>query len=140
MLKISPGSFCSPSPLVFLFYFFFISLFYFAFYFSGRFAANDLVNPVKNSRTERINEMNGKENSFANFDLDAAHKVLRRGGEIVPLLLKAVELLIVLLKNRVEDTANSEAYLFYLKSRYFWNKRTAEWMKKGIECFNESEV
>ena len=36
------------------------------------------------------------------------------------------------------DTVNAEAYHFYLKGRYFWNKRTAEWMKKGIECFEQA--
>ncbi len=36
------------------------------------------------------------------------------------------------------DTANAGAYHFYLKGRYFWNKRTAEWMKKGIECFQQA--
>lgn len=51
---------------------------------------------------------NSKKNSFANFDLDVEHKVLRRGGEIVPLPLKAVELLIVLLKNRGEVVSKNE--------------------------------
>ncbi len=50
----------------------------------------------------------GSKNSFANFDLDVEHKVLRRGGEIVPLPLKAVELLIVLLKNRGEVVSKNE--------------------------------
>ncbi|MDQ3373555.1 MAG: tetratricopeptide repeat protein, partial [Acidobacteriota bacterium] len=36
------------------------------------------------------------------------------------------------------ETASPEAYRFYLKGRYFWNKRTAEWMKKGIECFQSA--
>lgn len=36
------------------------------------------------------------------------------------------------------DTASAEAYRFYLKGRYFWNKRTAEWMKKGLECFEQA--
>jgi len=63
---------------------------------------------IKNSRTDGADEMNGKENSFASFDLDVEHKVLRRGGEIVPLPLKAVELLIVLLKNRGEVVSKNE--------------------------------
>jgi DNA-binding winged helix-turn-helix (wHTH) protein/tetratricopeptide (TPR) repeat protein len=50
----------------------------------------------------------GSKNSFANFDLDVEHKVLRRGGEIVPLPLKAVELLIVLLRNRGEVVSKNE--------------------------------
>lgn len=57
----------------------------------------------------KLKKMNGgKENSFANFDLDVEHKVLRRGGEIVPLPLKTVELLIVLLKNRGEVVSKNE--------------------------------
>jgi DNA-binding winged helix-turn-helix (wHTH) protein/tetratricopeptide (TPR) repeat protein len=32
-------------------------------------------------------------------------------------------------------TKNNEAYLLYLKGRYFWNKRTAEGLQKGIEHF-----
>jgi serine/threonine protein kinase/tetratricopeptide (TPR) repeat protein len=35
-------------------------------------------------------------------------------------------------------TDNSEAYQLYLKGRYFWNKRTEEGMKKGVEYFNQS--
>jgi TolB-like protein/DNA-binding winged helix-turn-helix (wHTH) protein/Tfp pilus assembly protein PilF len=47
-------------------------------------------------------------NSFSGFDLDAERKILRRGGEIVPLPPKAVELLIVLLKNRGEVVSKTE--------------------------------
>ena len=50
---------------------------------------------------------NGK-NNFANFDLDAERKILRRGGEIVPLPPKAVELLVVLVKNRGEVVSKNE--------------------------------
>ena len=35
-------------------------------------------------------------------------------------------------------TDNSEAYHLYLKGRYYWNKRTAEGLKKGIEYFNQA--
>ena len=31
-----------------------------------------------------------------------------------------------------------KAFKFYLKGRYFWNKRAAEWMKKGIENFQHA--
>ncbi len=48
------------------------------------------------------------ENIFANFNLDVKHRVLRRGGEIVPLPLKAVELLIVLLENRGEVVSKND--------------------------------
>ncbi len=36
-------------------------------------------------------------------------------------------------------TENPEAYQFYLKGRYFvTTKRTEEWIKKGIECFQQA--
>lgn len=36
-------------------------------------------------------------------------------------------------------TKNTEAYQLYLKGRYFvTTKRTEEWIKKGIECFQEA--
>jgi serine/threonine protein kinase/tetratricopeptide (TPR) repeat protein len=36
------------------------------------------------------------------------------------------------------DTTNAEAYQFYLRGRYFWNKRTAETIKKGIDQFQQA--
>ena len=33
---------------------------------------------------------------------------------------------------------NAEAYQLYLKGRYFWNKRTTEGIKKGLECFEQA--
>jgi DNA-binding winged helix-turn-helix (wHTH) protein/TolB-like protein/Flp pilus assembly protein TadD len=50
----------------------------------------------------------GKDNSFAGFQLDAERKILRRGGEIVRLPPKAVELLIVLFRNRGEVVTKDE--------------------------------
>jgi TolB-like protein/Tfp pilus assembly protein PilF len=35
-------------------------------------------------------------------------------------------------------TPNIEAYKLYLKGRYFWNKRTAEQVKRGIEYFEQA--
>lgn len=35
-------------------------------------------------------------------------------------------------------TENADAYQAYLKGRYFWNKRTAEGFKKGIEYFRQA--
>jgi TolB-like protein/Tfp pilus assembly protein PilF len=35
-------------------------------------------------------------------------------------------------------TDNLEAYHAYLKGRYFWNKRTTSWIKKGIEYFQQA--
>jgi TolB-like protein len=36
------------------------------------------------------------------------------------------------------DTENSEAYQLLLKGRYYWNQRTGEAFKKGIQCFNQA--
>ncbi|MFL5245350.1 MAG: protein kinase domain-containing protein [Gemmataceae bacterium] len=36
------------------------------------------------------------------------------------------------------DTEKPEAYQLYLQGRYFWNKRTAEGMKKGIDYFRRA--
>ncbi|HVE57649.1 MAG TPA: tetratricopeptide repeat protein [Pyrinomonadaceae bacterium] len=36
------------------------------------------------------------------------------------------------------ETTSSEAFQYYLKGRYFWNKRAAEWMKKGIDYFQQA--
>ncbi len=35
-------------------------------------------------------------------------------------------------------TDNPEAYNLYLMGRFFWNKRTAEGMKRGLECFSQA--
>ncbi len=35
-------------------------------------------------------------------------------------------------------TENAEAYRFYLKGRYYWNKRTPESLNKGIEYFQQA--
>ncbi len=35
-------------------------------------------------------------------------------------------------------TENTEAYHFYLKGRFYWNKRTPEGLKKGIEYFQQA--
>jgi tetratricopeptide (TPR) repeat protein len=36
------------------------------------------------------------------------------------------------------DTTNAEAYEFYLRGRYFWNKRTADGLTKAIEQFQQA--
>jgi TolB-like protein len=36
------------------------------------------------------------------------------------------------------DTTNAKAYQFYLLGRYFWNKRTEEGLRKGIEYFRQA--
>src|SRR5579863_6860169 len=35
-------------------------------------------------------------------------------------------------------TENSRAYRLYLEGRYFWNKRTADGLRRGIECFQRA--
>jgi TolB-like protein/DNA-binding winged helix-turn-helix (wHTH) protein/Flp pilus assembly protein TadD len=39
---------------------------------------------------------------------------------------------------RKEKAVNPEAYEAYLKGRYFWNKRTADGLRKGIDYFNQA--
>ncbi len=36
------------------------------------------------------------------------------------------------------DTTNGEAYQFYLRGRYFWNKRTPDGLRKAIEEFQQA--
>src|SRR6266536_1236773 len=36
------------------------------------------------------------------------------------------------------DTSNPDAYAFYLKGRYYWNKRTADNIRKAIEQFQQA--
>jgi tetratricopeptide (TPR) repeat protein len=39
---------------------------------------------------------------------------------------------------RKRDTSNSEAYEFYLRGRHFWNKRTADGLRKAIGEFQQA--
>jgi DNA-binding winged helix-turn-helix (wHTH) protein/tetratricopeptide (TPR) repeat protein len=36
------------------------------------------------------------------------------------------------------STENSQAYRLYLEGRYFWNKRTADGLRRGIDCFQSA--
>src|SRR6185312_11079263 len=36
------------------------------------------------------------------------------------------------------DSTNAEAYQFYLRGRYFWNKRTSDGIRQAIEYFQQS--
>ena len=36
------------------------------------------------------------------------------------------------------DTTNADAYQFYLRGRYYWNKRTADGLRKAIEQFQQA--
>ena len=38
----------------------------------------------------------------------------------------------------LRDTRDTDAYQLYLKGRYFWNKRTAEGLSKGIDYFQQA--
>ena len=38
------------------------------------------------------------------------------------------------------DATNTEAYQFYLKGRYYWNKRTAEGITKAIDQFQQAVI
>src|SRR6185503_11644882 len=55
----------------------------------------------------------------------AAALALRLSGEDKKLLMKRY-------------TDNAEAYQHYLKGRYYWNKRSPEAIKKGIEYFEQA--
>jgi len=41
-------------------------------------------------------------------------------------------------RKRKRSTNSGVAYQAYLKGRYFWNKRSVENLRKGIECFREA--
>ncbi len=41
-------------------------------------------------------------------------------------------------KSAEVSTKNEEAYRFYLKGLYFWNKRTEAGLRKGIDCFQQA--
>jgi DNA-binding winged helix-turn-helix (wHTH) protein/TolB-like protein len=36
------------------------------------------------------------------------------------------------------ETSNPEAYQLYMKGRYFWNRRSPEWIAKAIACFQQA--
>ena len=36
------------------------------------------------------------------------------------------------------DSSNAEAYQFYLRGRYFWNKRTPDGIKQAIDQFQQA--
>jgi TolB-like protein/DNA-binding winged helix-turn-helix (wHTH) protein/Tfp pilus assembly protein PilF len=38
----------------------------------------------------------------------------------------------------VPHAVNAQAYEFYLKGRYFWNKRSSEGLTKSIDCFQQA--
>ena len=66
------------------------------------------------------------------FELQA--EISRQISEKLRLKLSGAE------KKRLtkRHTKNSQAYELYLKGRFFWNKRTEEDAKRGIDCFHQA--
>jgi serine/threonine protein kinase/tetratricopeptide (TPR) repeat protein len=56
---------------------------------------------------------------------EVTERLLRLSGEEQKQLVK-------------RDTTNAEAYQFYLKGRYYWNKRTAENLRKAVQQFQQA--
>jgi len=91
-------------------------------------------------RTELVNVTDGTQLWGAEYDrklsdvLAVQHDISRDISEKLRLRLTGEE------QRRLtgRDTANSEAYQFYLRGRYFWNKRTEDGIKKAIEQFQQA--
>jgi TolB-like protein/Tfp pilus assembly protein PilF len=72
----------------------------------------------------------------------------RKQADLVSLQSDIARDVLSKLKNRLSGTdeqrvaktytANSEAYQLYLKGRYYWNKRTAENIRKAVEQFQKA--
>jgi eukaryotic-like serine/threonine-protein kinase len=91
-------------------------------------------------RTELVNVADGTQLWGAEYDrklsdvLAVQHDISREISENLRLRLTGEE------QRRLtrRDTANAEAYQFYLRGRYFWNKRTGDAIKKAIEQFQQA--
>ena len=91
-------------------------------------------------RTELVNVADGRQLWGAEYDrklsdvLAVQHDISREISEKLRLTLTGEE------QRRLtgRDTANAEAYQFYLRGRYLWNKRTADANKKAIEQFQQA--
>lgn len=91
-------------------------------------------------RTELVNVGDGTQLWGAEYDrklsdvLAVQHDISREISEKLRLRLTGEE------QRRLtaRDTANAEAYQSYLRGRYFWNKRTADGIKKAIEQFQQA--
>lgn len=91
-------------------------------------------------RTELVNVGDGTQLWGAEYDrklsdlLAVQHDISREISEKLRLRLTGEE------QRRLtrRDTANNEAYQSYLRGRYFWNKRTADGIKKAIEQFQQA--
>jgi len=91
-------------------------------------------------RTELVNVSDGTQLWGAEYNrklsdvLAVQQDISREISEKLRLRLTGEE------KNRLtgRDTTNAEAYQFYLRGRYFWNKRTADGLRKAIEQFQQA--
>jgi DNA-binding winged helix-turn-helix (wHTH) protein/TolB-like protein/Flp pilus assembly protein TadD len=96
---------------------------------------NDLSIKIELVRTADAAQLWG-ENYRREFDdiLDIQAEIAREIADKLQLKLSTRETKLIVRS----ETTSSEAYHFYLKGRYFWNKRAAQWMKKGIEYFQQA--
>ena len=91
-------------------------------------------------RTELVNVADGTQLWGAEYDrelsdvLGLQQDISREISEKLRLKLTGEE------KKRLtgHDTTNAEAYQFYLRGRYFWNKRTADGITKAIDQFQQA--
>src|SRR6266498_4236902 len=91
-------------------------------------------------RTELVNVSDGTQLWGAEYDrklsdvLGLQQDISREISEKLRLKLTGEE------KKRLtgRDPTNAEAYQFYLRGRYFWNKRTADGIKKAIDQFQQA--
>jgi len=91
-------------------------------------------------RTELVNVADGTQLWGGEYDRELANvlglqqDISREISEKLRLTLTGEE------KKRLtgRDTTNAEAYEFYLRGRYFWNKRTADGLTKAIEQFQQA--
>jgi serine/threonine protein kinase/Flp pilus assembly protein TadD len=91
-------------------------------------------------RTELVNVADGTQLWGAEYDrelsdvLGLQQDISREISEKLRLKLTGEE------KKRLtgRDTTNAEAYQFYLRGRYLWNKRTGEGIKRAIEQFQQA--
>jgi len=91
-------------------------------------------------RTELVNVADGTQLWGAEYDRELSNvlglqqDISREISEKLRLRLTGEE------KKRLtgHDTTNAEAYQFYLRGRYLWNKRTGEGLKRAIEEFQQA--
>jgi TolB-like protein/Flp pilus assembly protein TadD len=91
-------------------------------------------------RTELVNVEDGTQLWGAEYDRELSdvpglqQDISREISEKLRLKLTGEE------KKRLigRDTTNAEAYQFYLRGRYLWNKRTGEGIKRAIEQFQQA--